>query len=88
MQQINPGLLVWAAVVARGWGKCCVVGLDALDIDYNSKTCSIAGRTFSEGDDISIDGFTGELLLGHVDTSARLRRSLQKKSDNLNSQNK
>ncbi len=63
------GMTSHAAVVARGWGKCCVVGLDELNIDYESKTCEIKGKVFKEGDDISLDGFSGELLLGKITTS-------------------
>jgi pyruvate,orthophosphate dikinase len=62
------GMTSHAAVVARGWGKCCVVGMAELKIDYATKTCEIAGRTFKEGDSVSIDGSTGELILANLAT--------------------
>jgi len=48
-----------AAVVARGWGKCCVVGAEKLDIDYKSQTMSAAGKVVNEGDWITLDGSEG-----------------------------
>jgi len=48
-----------AAVVARGWGKCCVVGAEKLDIDYKSQTMSAAGKVVKEGDWITLDGSEG-----------------------------
>ena len=57
-----------AAVVARGMGKCCVAGCSALDIDYSSKTMKVGDKTVYEGDYISIDGSTGEVMLGQVAT--------------------
>jgi pyruvate,orthophosphate dikinase len=48
-----------AAVVARGWGKCCVVGAEKLDIDYKSQTMTAAGRVVKEGDWITLDGSEG-----------------------------
>jgi len=64
------GMTSHAAVVARGWGKCCVVGCAAIDINYSSKTISVGDKKIKEGDEISVDGTTGEVILGHVDTSA------------------
>ena len=55
-----------AAVVARGAGKPCVVGADALRIDYASKSFTANGTVVKEGDVISIDGATGEVVLGEV----------------------
>lgn len=57
-----------AAVVARGMGKCCVAGCSALDINYTEKYMRIGDKTVSEGDYISIDGSTGEVMLGQVAT--------------------
>ena len=57
-----------AAVVARGMGKCCVAGCSALDIDYSSKSMKVENETVYEGDYISIDGSTGEVMLGQVAT--------------------
>ena len=45
-----------AAVVARGWGKCCVVGAEALAIDYESKSMSVGRKTIKEGEWITIEG--------------------------------
>ncbi|MFQ5413114.1 MAG: putative PEP-binding protein [Phycisphaerae bacterium] len=55
-----------AAVVARGWGKCCVVGCDELHIDYRTKLATINGKVFSEGDDITLDGGTGRVFEGAI----------------------
>lgn len=57
-----------AAVVARGMGKCCVAGCSALDINYTEKCMIIGDKTVYEGDYISIDGSTGEVMLGQVAT--------------------
>ncbi len=57
-----------AAVVARGMGKCCVAGCSALDIDYSTKSMKVGDKTINEGDYISIDGSTGEVMLGEVAT--------------------
>jgi pyruvate,orthophosphate dikinase len=48
-----------AAVVARGWGKCCIVGAEKLDIDYKSLSMSTNGRVVKEGDWITLDGGEG-----------------------------
>jgi pyruvate,orthophosphate dikinase len=48
-----------AAVVARGWGKCCVVGAEKLDIDYKSQTMTAASKVVKEGDWITLDGSEG-----------------------------
>jgi len=64
------GMTSHAAVVARGWGKCCVVGCGDLEIDAGKKVIKVAGRSIKEGDKISIDGSTGEILSGYIDTSA------------------
>ena len=58
-----------AAVVARGWGKCCVVGAGELAIDETRRTLTVGGRTFTSGDVLSIDGATGEILAGTVKRS-------------------
>jgi len=52
-----------AAVVARGWGKCCVVGAEKLDIDYKSQTMSAAGKVVKEGDWITLDGSEGVVYI-------------------------
>src|SRR5262249_44980914 len=48
-----------AAVVARGWGKCCIVGAEKFNIDYKSKSMSVGGKTIKEGDWITLDGGEG-----------------------------
>jgi pyruvate,orthophosphate dikinase len=53
-----------AAVVARGWGKCCIVGCEALDIDDKAKTVKVGGRTLREGDEVTLNGTTGEVFVG------------------------
>ncbi len=55
-----------AAVVARGMGKTCVSGADALDIDVPRRRFTVAGQTVTEGDVVSIDGTTGKVYLGQV----------------------
>lgn len=55
-----------AALVARGWGIPCVVGCEILSIDVEKKTVSVEGKTFNEGDYISIDGSTGEVFEGKI----------------------
>ncbi|MCK5878742.1 MAG: pyruvate, phosphate dikinase, partial [Holophagae bacterium] len=62
------GMTSHAAVVARGMGKPCVVGCGDLDIDYDKGTVTAGGRILKEGDNMSIDGSTGEVLEGIVET--------------------
>jgi pyruvate,orthophosphate dikinase len=57
-----------AAVVACGWGKCCVVGAGELEIDYKAGTLTVRGKKFGREDVISIDGSTGEVMVGSVPT--------------------
>jgi pyruvate,orthophosphate dikinase len=57
-----------AAVVARGMGKCCVVGADELRIDYANERMTVGGLTLKRGDWLTIDGATGEVFLGNVPT--------------------
>jgi pyruvate,orthophosphate dikinase len=56
-----------AAVVARGWGKCCIVGCDALDIDYDAKHMSIRGNVIRQGDYLTLDGSTGAVYGGQLE---------------------
>ncbi len=63
----HGGMTSHAAVVARGMGKPCVAGCDALSIDVEAKTVDIAGRALREGDTITIDGGTGIVIIGAVD---------------------
>ena len=55
-----------AAVVARGMGKPCVAGCDALQIDRRNKTATLAGQAVAEGDWITIDGTTGNVAIGQL----------------------
>jgi len=57
-----------AAVVARGWGKPCVVGCEAVKIDEKSQTVNIAGQTLKAGDFVTINGTTGDVMIGKVET--------------------
>jgi len=62
----HGGMTSHAAVVARGMGKPCVAGCDALTIDMNTRTITLAGRELSEGDILTIDGGTGSVIVGEV----------------------
>ncbi|MFA5330516.1 MAG: pyruvate, phosphate dikinase [Prolixibacteraceae bacterium] len=62
------GMTSHAAVVARGMGKCCVSGAGALKIDYKTRTMVVDGKTFKEGDFISLNGTTGEVYDGKIAT--------------------
>ena len=64
------GMTSHAALVARGMGKPCVVGCTALNIDYGTASMEVKGRTIREGDFISIDGTTGEVIQGQIPTSS------------------
>lgn len=57
-----------AAVVARGMGKSCIVGCGALNIDYSAGTITVRDKVIKEGDFISIDGTTGEVIEGQLPT--------------------
>jgi pyruvate, orthophosphate dikinase len=56
-----------AAVVARGWGKCCIVGAEQLDIDLKKKTMSSNGHTVREGEWMTLDGSDGIVYTGQID---------------------
>jgi len=62
------GMTSHAAVVARGMGKCCVSGAGSVSIDYRKKTMTVDGKTYQEGDWISLNGSTGEIYEGKVPT--------------------
>ena len=55
-----------AAVVARGWGKCCIVGCESLRIDYAKKKMTIAGKTIKQKDYITLDGSDGDVYVGDL----------------------
>ena len=59
-----------AAVVARGWGKPCVVGCEAMRIDEKAGTIDIAGHKIKAGDFLTINGTTGDVIVGQVPTVA------------------
>jgi pyruvate,orthophosphate dikinase len=62
------GMTSHAAVVARGMGKPCIVGAEGINVDLRARTISADGRTVREGEHISIDGTTGEVVVGQIDT--------------------
>ncbi|HEY9186996.1 MAG TPA: pyruvate, phosphate dikinase [Ignavibacteria bacterium] len=62
------GMTSHAALVARQMGKVCVAGCGALNIDYQNKKMEVKGITINEGDYISIDGTTGEVINGKINT--------------------
>ncbi len=62
------GMTSHAAVVARGMGKCCVAGCGTLAIDYGKDLLKAGGKTIKRGDWISIDGSSGQVMLGQVPT--------------------
>ena len=64
------GMTSHAAVVARGWGKCCVTGASELHIDYNSRTIRVGGKVLKEGDWISVNGSNGKVYVGQIPTQA------------------
>jgi len=62
------GMTSHAAVVARGMGKCCVSGAGSLKINYKTRTFVADGKTYKEGDWISLNGSTGDVIEGKVET--------------------
>ncbi len=62
------GMTSHAALVARGWGKCCIVGAGALKIDAAAKTVSVNGTTLREGDWVSLNGSRGIVYAGELPT--------------------
>jgi pyruvate,orthophosphate dikinase len=55
-----------AAVVARGWGKCCIVGCEALNIDYHAQQLTLNGKTVKAGEYLSLDGSEGIIYQGEL----------------------
>ena len=66
---MRGGMTSHAAVVARGMGKCCVSGAGEIVVDYKAKTLTMDGKTYNEGDWISLNGSTGEVYDGQVPTT-------------------
>ena len=65
---VRGGMTSHAAVVARGMGTCCVSGCGEISIDEEAKVFSLGGYTFHEGDTISLDGSTGKIYKGLIQT--------------------
>ncbi len=65
---VPGGMTSHAAVVARGMGTCCVSGCSEIHMDEDNKVFTLAGKTFHEGDAISIDGSTGKIYEGIIPT--------------------
>ena len=65
---VRGGMTSHAAVVARGMGTCCVSGCSAITMDEDNKKFELAGKTYHEGDYISIDGSTGNVYDGIIPT--------------------
>ncbi len=65
---VRGGMTSHAAVVARGMGECCVSGCGDISMDEENKCFTLAGKTFKEGDFISIDGTTGNIYEGKIPT--------------------
>lgn len=63
------GMTSHAAVVARGMGKCCVAGCSALTVDEDERVLHTPNGTYDEGDFISLDGITGNVYQGKIDTT-------------------
>ena len=62
------GMTSHAAVVARGWGKCCICGAGDLIIDYKKRTVTVGRKVLKQGDSISLNGSTGNVYLGEIPT--------------------
>ena len=65
---VRGGMTSHAAVVARGMGTCCVSGCGDINMDEENKKFTLAGQTFTEGSEISIDGTTGNIYAGIIPT--------------------
>ena len=65
---VRGGMTSHAAVVARGMGTCCVSGCGDIAMDEENKKFTLAGKEFHEGDYISIDGSTGNIYDGIIET--------------------
>ena len=65
---VRGGMTSHAAVVARGMGKCCVSGCGAINMDEANKQFTLAGKTYHEGDWMSLDGSTGSIYDGAMPT--------------------
>jgi pyruvate,orthophosphate dikinase len=73
----HGGMTSHAAVVARGWGKPCVAGCEAIKIDLAARKFRVSGKEIKEGDYISVNGATGEVFVGSLATIRMGRRGPQ-----------
>ncbi len=62
------GMTSHAAVVARGWGRCCVAGAGDIQIDEKGRKIQVQGKTFTHQDTLSLDGSTGQVMVGAIET--------------------
>jgi pyruvate,orthophosphate dikinase len=62
------GMTSHAAVVARGWGRCCVAGAGQISIDEKTRKIKVGNKTYTHKDTLSIDGSTGEVMAGAIET--------------------
>ncbi len=60
------GMTSHAALVARGWGKCCIVGCSAIQVDYDEKVLRVDGKVFKEGDWLTLNGTKGNVYEGQL----------------------
>jgi pyruvate,orthophosphate dikinase len=60
------GMTSHAALVARGWGKCCIVGAGEMKVDVHAKTMTVGGNVYREGDDITLNGTLGNIYAGRL----------------------
>jgi len=63
------GMTSHAAVVARGWGRCCVAGAGEIEIDEKGRKITVGGKVYKAKDILSLDGSTGEVMVGSIETS-------------------
>ncbi len=63
------GMTSHAAVVARGWGRCCIAGAGDIQINEKARKITVGGKTFTHKDVLSIDGTTGQVMVGEVATA-------------------
>ncbi|MBN2354945.1 pyruvate, phosphate dikinase [candidate division KSB1 bacterium] len=61
------GMTSHAALVARGWGKCCIVGCSAVEIDFKKKIMIIDGKNYKEGEYLTLNGTKGYVYIGQLD---------------------
>ena len=67
------GMTCHAALVARGWGKCCIVGAGALEVDAHARPSTVGGKAFKEGDWLTLNGTKGHVYPGRAADDRRHR---------------